>query len=75
METALDRIRALAAAAEDRHSRARKIAEIIRELGPYRWAGLYGVAAEMVSNIAWSGPATPAYPDFPIGKGPSPARP
>jgi putative methionine-R-sulfoxide reductase with GAF domain len=34
METALDSICALAAAAEDRHSRAPKIAEIIRELGP-----------------------------------------
>jgi L-methionine (R)-S-oxide reductase len=69
MEKALDKIRMFASGTGDRHDRARKIAEMIRELGPYRWAGLYDVGPEMVSNIAWSGPAAPAYPDFPVTKG------
>ena len=69
MERALDKIRALASGSGDRRDRAHKIAEMIRELGPYRWAGLYDVGPEMVSNVAWSGPAAPAYPDFPVTKG------
>jgi L-methionine (R)-S-oxide reductase len=56
---------------EDRITKAKRIAEAIREAGAYRWAGIYDVNVRpgTVSNIAWSGPNAPAYPVFPITKG------
>ena len=69
MESYPDKIRSLAAGAGNRCDSAAQIAEIIRSIGPYRWAGLYDVTDEMVSNIAWSGPGAPAFPDFPATKG------
>lgn len=56
---------------EDRITKAKRIAEAIREAGAYRWAGIYdvNVRPRTVSNIAWSGPNAPAYPVFPITKG------
>ena len=81
----LKRIREIAAANGDRTERARKLAEAIRNLGNYRWTGVYDVGSKMVSIIAYSiaasrtspggafagadGPAAPAYPKFPITKG------
>jgi L-methionine (R)-S-oxide reductase len=55
----------------DRAVKAAQIAEAIRTAGCYRWVGLYDVdhTRGLVSNIAWSGPAAPAYPTFPITKG------
>jgi hypothetical protein len=52
-------------------TKAKRIAEAIREAGPYRWVGIYdvNVRSGTVSNIAWSGPNAPAYPVFPITKG------
>jgi L-methionine (R)-S-oxide reductase len=56
---------------EDRPQTAKRIAEAIREVGSYRWVGIYYVNVKpgMVSNVAWAGPNSPAYPDFPISKG------
>jgi putative methionine-R-sulfoxide reductase with GAF domain len=56
---------------EDRITKAKRIAEAIREAGGYRWVGIYdvNVLPGTVSNIAWSGPNAPAYPVFPITKG------
>jgi len=62
-------IRLIVSGAEDRVEKARKIAEAIRNCGPYRWVGLYDVGRDEVSIIAFSGPSAPAYPTFPIGKG------
>lgn len=42
---------------------------LIRALGPYRWAGLYGVTTNEIAVIAWDGPEPPTYPRFPISKG------
>ena len=55
----------------DRISIARDIAEAIRNLGPFRWTGIYDVDIErgVVSNVAWSGPSAPEYPTFPLTKG------
>ena len=66
-----DELRRILALDEDRVTKARWIAERIREAGAYRWVGIYDVdiGAGMVSNIAWSGPNAPAYPDFPVTKG------
>lgn len=52
-----------------RREKARKIAEAIRAARGYRWVGLYDVNKRRVSNIAWSGPAPPAFPSFPVTKG------
>ena len=52
---------------EDRITRAKRIAEAIREAGAYRWVGIYDVDVRQgtVSNIAWSGRNAPAYLVFP----------
>ena len=42
---------------------------LIRSLGPYRWAGLYDVAAGEIAVIAWDGPEPPTYPRFPVSRG------
>jgi L-methionine (R)-S-oxide reductase len=66
-----DELQTILALNEDRITKAKQIAEAIREAGAYRWVGIYDVNARLgtVSNIAWSGPNAPAYPVFPITKG------
>ncbi len=66
-----DELQTILALNEDRITKAKRIAEAIREAGAYRWVGIYDVNVRpgMVSNIAWSGPNAPAYPVFPITKG------
>jgi GAF domain-containing protein len=51
---------------DDRASRA---AELIRSRTGRRWVGIYRVTESEVRNLAWSGPAPPAYPNFPIERG------
>ncbi len=65
----LNEIRSLAMSSGDRAARAKRLAELIRKLGDYRWVGVYGVGPELVSIIAWSGPNAPEYPSFPVTKG------
>ncbi len=69
MEETLSRIRSATSKAGARAERARQIADAIRALGPYRWVGVYGVSAELVSIMAWSGAGAPAYPTFPVTQG------
>lgn len=64
MDNTLNLIRAAAASGGDRAERARRLAEIVRKLGDYRWVGVYDVDAERVSIIAWSGPGAPEHPTF-----------
>jgi putative methionine-R-sulfoxide reductase with GAF domain len=52
-----------------RIEKAKKIADLMRNLCSYRWVGLYDVGPELVSIVAYSGPGAPAYPQFPINKG------
>jgi L-methionine (R)-S-oxide reductase len=68
-DNTLNQIRTTAASGGDRPERAKRLAELIRKLGGYRWVGVYDVGVENVSIIAWSGPSAPEYPTFPIGKG------
>jgi L-methionine (R)-S-oxide reductase len=66
-----DKLNEIFAAKADRAIQAAQITEAIRIEGGYRWVGLYDVdiTRGLVSNIAWSGPAAPAYPTFPVTKG------
>lgn len=69
MNNVLGQIRMTAAGADDRAVRAKRLAELIRKLGEYRWVGVYDVDAEEVSIIGWNGPAAPQFPKFPASKG------
>jgi GAF domain-containing protein len=60
----LDAIRAAAASTS-----AEQVAEIVRRTGGFRWVGVYAVTPAEVVNLAWSGPAAPAHPRFPVGRG------
>jgi len=69
MKNVLGQIRMTAAGADDRTVRARRLAELIRKLGEYRWVGVYDVYAEEVSIIGWNGPSAPQFPKFPATQG------
>ena len=64
-------LKSILALREDRTAKATRAAEAIRVAGPYRWVGIYDVSLlrDLVSNIAWSGPAAPAHPVFPMTNG------
>ena len=49
--------------------RAREAAVTIRRATGHRWVGLYSVVEGTVALEAWSGPAPPAYPEFPADQG------
>ncbi len=69
MDNTLNQIRSTAASGGGRAERAKRLAELIRKLGEYRWVGVYDVDAENVSIIAWGGPGAPEHPTFPVTKG------
>ena len=69
VDNTLNQIRSTAASGGDRAERAKRLAELIRKLGEYRWVGVYDVGAENVSIIAWSGPSPPEHPTFPLSQG------
>jgi putative methionine-R-sulfoxide reductase with GAF domain len=52
-----------------RATKAARAAEVVRRAGGYRWVGVYDVTDQQVINLAWSGPAAPAYPVFPVNQG------
>jgi L-methionine (R)-S-oxide reductase len=70
-QSELSRLREIVAQLQSRKARAQSIADQIRTAGKFRWVGLYDVDHDQsqVTNIAWSGPAAPAFPTFPITKG------
>ena len=65
----IDEVRRAASADEAPQERAKSAADLIRNRTGYRWVGIYRVAESEVRNLAWSGPAAPAYPNFPIERG------
>ena len=65
MNNVLGQIRMTAAGADDRAVRAKRLAELIRKLGDYRWVGVYDVDDDEVSLIGWNGPGAPQFPTFP----------
>jgi L-methionine (R)-S-oxide reductase len=62
-------LRDLAQAPGARTQKAQEAVRVIRQLGPYRWAGLYEVSATEIAVIAWDGPEAPTFPRFPVTKG------
>ncbi|MGC2422695.1 MAG: GAF domain-containing protein [Candidatus Acidiferrales bacterium] len=69
VKNTLNQIRSTAMGGDDRAEKAKRLADLIRKLGEYRWVGVYDVGAELVSIIAWSGPSAPEYPSFPATEG------
>jgi putative methionine-R-sulfoxide reductase with GAF domain len=65
----IEDVRRAAAADAPLGERAARVAELIRTRTGRRWVGVYRVACSEVRNLAWSGPAAPAYPNFPIERG------
>jgi L-methionine (R)-S-oxide reductase len=67
----LDKLKNILAKDLPRTTKAKQIAQTIREDGAYRWVGVYDVDLDrgLVSNVAWSGPAAAAYLTFPVTKG------
>jgi len=65
----LNRLREILSFPGDRGGKARRIAGAIREMGGYRWTGIYDVSPEGIGVIAWSGPDAPAHPRFPTSQG------
>jgi putative methionine-R-sulfoxide reductase with GAF domain len=62
-------VRREATGADPPEERARRIVDLIRLHTGRRWVGVYRVDAGEVTNLAWSGPAAPAYPGFPADRG------
>lgn len=69
MNNTINQIRLLAAGADDRATKAKRLAERIRTLGGYRWVGVYDVGSELVKIIGWDGPGPPEHSAFPVTEG------
>src|SRR5262245_38203775 len=65
----LDALRSLGESKGSRAAKAQSAIDVIKGLGPYRWAGLYDVLPSEIVVLAWSGPETPTHPRFPRAKG------
>jgi L-methionine (R)-S-oxide reductase len=64
-----DAVRAEAEADGPPEQRAQRIADLLRARTGRRWIGVYRVEGDEIANLAWSGPAAPAHPRFPIDRG------
>jgi L-methionine (R)-S-oxide reductase len=69
VDNTLNQIRSIAMGGDGRAEKAKRLAEMIRKLGDYRWVGVYDVGAETVDAIAWSGAGAPEHPSFPVSQG------
>ena len=68
-QSEMSELRRIAESSETREVRARRIAELIRNTGSYRWVGIYDVTPHEIAAIAWSGAGNPAFPRFPVTQG------
>ena len=66
--TLIEDVRSAASADDPREKRAKSVADLIRGRTGYRWVGIYRITESEVRNLAWSGSAAPAYPNFPIDR-------
>jgi L-methionine (R)-S-oxide reductase len=69
VDNTLSQIRSIAMGGDGRAEKGKRLAELIRKLGDYRWVGVYDVGAETASLIAWSGGGAPDHPSFPVSQG------
>jgi L-methionine (R)-S-oxide reductase len=65
----LEAVRGAAVLPLARSERAEQIADLIRTATGRRWVGVYDVTPTEVVNLAWSGPAPPTHPRFPVEQG------
>jgi putative methionine-R-sulfoxide reductase with GAF domain len=65
----VDQVRRVCTGPGSRADRARRVADVVRRGTGFRWVGVYAVARGTVVLQAWSGPAPPAYPEFPADQG------
>jgi GAF domain-containing protein len=65
----LDGVARVCAGSGTRAERARRVADLVRRGTGHRWVGIYSVVRGTVVLEAWSGPAPPAYPEFPADRG------
>ena len=56
-------------AGDGRDAVTKRVAEIIREAGRYRWVGIYEVTEPEIAAIGWTGSEAPAYLRFPVTRG------
>jgi L-methionine (R)-S-oxide reductase len=70
-DATLEQFEAIIGGTGSHREKGKRIAEVIRNFGGYRWVGLYDVdhSQGKVRTLAWSGPAPPAYPVFAIDQG------
>ena len=68
-QSEMSELRRIAESSDPREVRARRIAELIRNTGSYRWVGIYDVTPHEIAAIAWSGAGDPAFPRFPVTQG------
>jgi L-amino acid N-acyltransferase YncA/putative methionine-R-sulfoxide reductase with GAF domain len=60
---------AILASGSDRKTCIARAASAIRDLGAYRWVGIYDVTSRSVAIIAFDGPGPPAYTEFTKDRG------
>jgi putative methionine-R-sulfoxide reductase with GAF domain len=64
-----ERLRHIALSAQTREHRALAITEAIREMGGFRWVGIYDVEETEIAALAWTGDVSPVHERFPITEG------
>lgn len=69
VEEVVKKLHEILSGSSPREQKARQIADLIRRNGNHRWVGIYDVNDTEISVIAWSGPAAPTYPRFPVERG------
>jgi len=65
----VDQVARACAEPGSRSERCERVADLIRRATGHRWVGVYSVTGGTVALEAWSGPAPPAYPEFPEDQG------
>jgi len=68
-ESLVEQVRAVVAGAGRIEEVAGALAQLIRSGSGRRWFGIYRVNADVVVNVAWSGPAPPAHLRFSVDQG------
>jgi len=65
----LNQIRSMAMGGDDRTEKARRLAELVSNLGGYRWVGIFDIGPEKATILGWSGLESPAHRSFSMNEG------